>query len=350
MLYNITKYADLEKFNIEVIALLPNLGYKDEMEKNNITVYNMNIKKHPIKTIHFIISELKGADTLFCWMYASNFIGYICGKKAKVKKINMGIRQSNIGKDVFKLSTRILNKIGSKLSYSKYITNVIYNGEKAKNVHENIGYDKTKSKTIINGCETSIYKYIEGSREKILKEVLNLKNETIWIVSATRYNKIKDIPTFINAISKVKNSNSNIQVLMCGNGFTNENKELTDLINSKELIINKDIFLMGLVNNLPEIFSACDLYVLHSAGEAFPNTLLEAMSCEIECVSTDAGDSAKIHPNKNNIVPIRDSDALANKIIKVIKNNNKDRHPEYREVVEQNYSIEKVVKNYENYY
>lgn len=349
MLYNITKYADLEKFDIKVITLLPDFGYQNEMEKNGISVYQMNIKKYPIKTINSIISILKETDTLFCWMYASNFIGYICGKKAKVKKINMGIRQSNIGKDVFKLSTRILNKIGARLSYSKYITNVIYNGERAKAVHENIGYDKSKSKVIINGCEITKYKYIKGSREKLLQEIKELKPETIWIVSATRYNKLKDIPTFLSAMSKVKIKNGNIQILMCGNGFTEENKELLNLIEENKLIINKEIFLMGLVDNLPEMFSACDLYVLHSAGEAFPNTLLEAMSCEIECISTDAGDSAKIHPNKNNIVPIRNPQMLANKIIEIMDDNIK-RHPEYRRVVEEKYSIENVVKQYEQYY
>jgi len=278
-----------------------------------------------------------------------HLIGYFCGRTAKVKKINMGIRQSNIGKDVFKLSTRILNKLGAKLSYSKYITNVIYNGEKAKEVHENIGYDKTKSKVIINGCETTKFKYIEDAKKRVLQNIPLLKENTTWIISATRYNRIKDVPTFLNAIGKVKRVDNNVQVLMCGNGFEEKNEELLTLITKNDLKLNKDIFLLGLVNNLPELFSACDLYVLHSAGEAFPNTLLEAMACEIECVSTDAGDSKKIHPNKEHIVPIRDGEKLAQKICEVIQKNKKSRHPEYRKCVLENYSIENVVKIYEKY-
>lgn len=350
MLYNITKYADLKNYDITVISLLPLDTYRKELEKNSITVYVMNIKVHPIKTIKEIIKILKTTDTLFCWMYASNFIGYICGKSAKVKKINMGIRQSNIGKDVFKFSTRILNKIGAKLSHSKYITNVIYNGEKAKTVHEEIGYDKSKSYVIINGCELNKFHYIDNSKEKLLNSIPNLKKETNWIISATRYNKIKDIPNFIKSMDNVKDKMSDIQIFMCGNGFYKENKELITLINETKLKIDEDIFLMGLIDNLPEMFSACDLYVLHSAGEAFPNTLLEAMACEIECIATNAGDSEKIHPNKNNIVPIKNSEALSNKVLEVIKNNNKKRHPEYRKTVQEKYSIENVVKQYEKYY
>lgn len=350
MLHNITKYADLTKFDVSVISLLPMPGYKEEMEKHGIKVILMNIKKHPLRTMNQITNYLKDKDTLFCWMYASNFIGYLCGKKARIRKINMGIRQSNIGKDVFKISTRLLNRIGAKISYSKYITNVIYNGEKAKAVHEELGYDKNKSKVIINGCETDKFKYNPKAKKEMLKKNKNLRDDTTWIISATRYNKIKDIPNFVNSIGKVKKQIDSIQVFMCGNGFTRDNKELLELIDKNNLKIDKDIFLMGLVNNLPDMFSACDLYVLHSAGEAFPNTLLEAMSCEIECISTDAGDAAKILPNQNHIVPIGNTEKLSVKIIEVLKTNKKERHPEYREVIEQKFSISNVVKKYEIYY
>lgn len=350
MVYNIAKYANLEKFDIIVISLLPDEGYKEQMEKNGIKVYNLNIKKNPFHSMKKIVSILKQTDTLFCWMYYANLIGYFCGKKAKVSKINFGIRQSNINKDVMKWKTRLINRICAKLSNSKYITNIIYNGEKAKDVHERIGYNKEKSKIIINGCEISIFKYNKDSRKKMLQENNNLKDDCIWIMSATRYNKMKDIPNFLNSMKIVKEKHSSIQIFMCGNGFTQDNQELMNLINKNRFKLNQDVFLLGLVNNLPDIFSACDLYVLHSAGEAFPNTLIEAMSCEIECVSTDAGDVSKIYPNKNNIVPIQNTELLSKKICEVLEGDVKKRHPEYREVIKKKYSIENVVKLYESYY
>ena len=349
MLYNITKYADLNKFDISVISLLPLEGYKEEMNDNNIKVYIFDIKKHPIKAIYDIISILKEMDTLFCWMYASNFIGYFCGKFAKVKKINFGIRQSNIDKSVMKATTRAINKICSYLSYSKYVTNVIYNGEKAKSVHEKIGYNERKAKVIQNGCETTKFKYNPDAKNVLLKSNNKIKKDSKLIISATRYNKIKDVPNFVTAMGIVKKAYPNIQIFMCGNGFVESNKELLMLIEKNNLKINEDVFLMGLVDKLYDMFSACDLYVLHSAGEAFPNTLLEAMSCEIECVATNAGDTEKIFPKKDHIVRIGDSEQLAEKIYEILRGKIK-RHPEYRRVVKENYSIEKVVKEYESYY
>lgn len=350
MLYNILKYADLDKFNISVISLLPLDSYKKELEENGITVYILNIKKHPIYTLKTIISILKKADTLFCWMYASNLVGYICGRIVKVKKINFGIRHSDIDKSMMKFSARIVNKLGAILSHSKYITNVIYNGEKAKQVHEEIGYDSKKSEVIINGCDTEKFNYNPFARQQLLKQNSNLKDDFIWIVSATRYHKIKDIPNFIRAIAIIKKNLNQVQVFMCGNGLTEENKELVQLIKENGLILNRDIFLLGLINNLPDIFSACDLYVLHSAAEAFPNTLLEAMACKVECVATNAGDVEKIHPNKNNVVPIGDTDKLSQKILEIIKQKRPIKRADYREVVIKQYSIKNVVKNYELYY
>ena len=350
MLYNITKYADLNKFEISVISLLPLDDYKEELEKNGMKVIVMNVKKHPFKTIRNIINILKQTDTLFCWMYASNLVGYICGRLSKVSIINFGIRHSDVGKDMMKLSGRIVNKLGAWCSHSKYVTNVIYNGEKAKKVHEQLGYDTKKSKVIINGCDTEKFKYDKEARKRILKEDSHLKNDAIWIISATRYHKIKNIPVFLETIKLVKKQIDNIQVFMCGKGLDENNQELVECIQKNQLVLNQDIFLKGLVNNLPELFSACDLYVLHSGAEAFPNTLLEAMACEIECVATNAGDVEKIHPNKNNIVPVGEVDSLSKKIIEVIRVNNKNRHPEYRNVVQQKFSIRNVVKNYERYY
>lgn len=350
MLYNITKYADLSAYDVKVISLLPIDGYKEKIENSGVDVYILDIKKHPFHTIKECIKIFKKTDTLFCWMYASNLVGYLCGRIARVKKINLGIRHSDVGKDMMKLPARITNKLGAFCSHSKYVTNVIYNGEKAKNVHEEIGYSKKKSKVIKNGCEIDYYKYCPEARKMLLEQKKALRDDATWIISATRYNKIKDVPNFLNTMGNIKKKYKNIQIFMCGNGFKEENEELIQLIQNNDLKLEEDIFLMGLVQNLPEMFSACDLYVLHSAAEAFPNTLLEAMACEIECVCTNAGDVTKIFPDKTHIVPVQDTEKLTKVVRDVLEKGKPMKRPEYRKIVEENYSISNVVKEYEFYY
>ena len=305
------------------------------------------MKKKPLKSLKLIINTLKNKDTLSCWMYSSNFVGYICGKIAKVRKINFGIRHSSINKKIDKRLTICLNKIGARMSYK--VDNVIYNGILAKENHEKIGYDKTKSIVIENGCDIEFYQYNKKAKEILEKQILGLNKNYIWIISACRYNKIKDIPTFLKAIKMVKKQYSNIQVIMCGIGIEESNVKLVQEINRENLVVGQDIFLEGLVKNLPDYFSACDIYVLHSASEAFPNTLIEAMSCEIECITTKVGDVDNIFPNKEHVIEPQNFEELANKLLDIVKEKAVKRRKDYRELVIQKYSIQNVIKEYENY-
>ena len=60
--------------------------------------------------------------------------------------------------------------------------------------------------------------------------------------------------------------------------------------------------------------TALDLHILCSKKEAFPMVLLEAMSSGVPCLSTNVGDAKSIIGNKELIVEISDSYALASKI------------------------------------
>jgi len=101
------------------------------------------------------------------------------------------------------------------------------------------------------------------------------------------------------------------------------------------------------------MMAGCDLYVLHSAGEAFPNTLIQAMSCGCVCVATDVGDVRRILDDDELIVPAQNSEELSSVIERALEFNDEKKNGisnRNRDIVVRNYSIQEAVKKYEELY
>lgn len=348
-LYNLIKYQhDKQNIEYKVICLGLSHYYEEYIRRLGCEIAELNIKKHPFKTLRSLIKNIKGCDLLCCWMYNSNLIGYFAAKLAGVKKVVWFIRHADLDVENNKIKTLLINRICARRSKSKIVKTVVYNGFLSRSIHENCGYDKSKSHIVNNGCDTQKYRFIPEARQKVLKE-LNLSEKNYIMLSCSRYNAIKDIPTFLKSVAEVKKYNADAAGVMCGIDIEEENSELISEINKAGLKIGRDIFLLGLRNDLPELFSASDVYVLHSVGEAFPNTLIQAMSCRSMCVTTDVGDVRRIIDGEY-IVPVGDYKAIAEKICgfmnksKAELETNKERNAES---IAENFDITKIVLEYE---
>jgi glycosyltransferase involved in cell wall biosynthesis len=67
--------------------------------------------------------------------------------------------------------------------------------------------------------------------------------------------------------------------------------------------------------DIQDVMSSLDVLVSASSyGEAFPNVIAEALSCEVPCVATDVGDSAYVLGPGGLVVPPNDSTALTTAI------------------------------------
>jgi glycosyltransferase involved in cell wall biosynthesis len=62
-----------------------------------------------------------------------------------------------------------------------------------------------------------------------------------------------------------------------------------------------------------------DVFCLSSCSEGFPNVIGEAMSIGIPCVSTNAGDAEILIGDAGFVVPVRDSERLADGLDRMLK-------------------------------
>lgn len=131
----------------------------------------------------------------------------------------------------------------------------------------------------------------------------------------------KDFPNLIRAFAKVRAVQEARLIIL---GWGPDRPELEALI--KELNLEDDVDLPGYVQNPYAYMAKASLFVLSSAWEGLPTVLIEAMALGTPVVSTDceSGPSEILAGGKyGHLVPVGDSQALADAILQVLSGNSK---------------------------
>lgn len=140
------------------------------------------------------------------------------------------------------------------------------------------------------------------------------------IVTVGRLHSQKNPFLLLDAFSKIALKYPQVTLDYYGDGILHD--ELEEKINSLEL--EKRVTLHPSRKDIFDCIRTARLFVLTSDYEGMPNALMEAMSLGLPCISTDCrpgGARTLIENGKNGIiVPVRDSDALAEKISYLLDN------------------------------
>jgi len=201
---------------------------------------------------------------------------------------------------------------------------VIHNGIKVVNITPRMREQKRKELGFCNrkpivGCVGNL-REVKGHRYLILasKIILNKFPEAIFILA--------------------------------GDGeLKGELEELTE----REGIKEKFLFL-GKRNDILELMSIFDIFVLPSLSEGLCNALLEAMATELPVVATNAGGNPEVVVDgvTGFLVPPKNPYKMAEAIVKILQNPElaKQMGKAGRKRVEEKFSLERMVREYERVY
>lgn len=145
--------------------------------------------------------------------------------------------------------------------------------------------------------------------------------EAVRIVTVANITPVKGIELLVD-VCEILSKNCIAYSLHIAGSIHASQRNYFDSIQAsiKEQGVSESVYFHGRKNNIGEILKAADIYVCSSVAEASPMSVWEAMSMECAIVSTDVGDVSLYIQNGYNgfIVPVGDSQAMADAIIKLV--------------------------------
>lgn len=347
-IYKLVTNINEEKYNFVIICLYE-LGTIGEMllkRNGNITIYH-NVMKNRIDLIGILklirIMKKENADILYISLAPLTlFWGIFSAKLTGIKAFVARSQTTNTSgsfrklKIVNRLTLNCVNKIiAQAYSHKEYLVN-----------RENI--DPEKVIVIYNGVE--IDRFSKPVDEVRLKQAIGISLGMPVVGIVGNLSPRKGHMTFLKAARKVIESFPDVLFLIVGDGIERKNLERM----SRELSIQEKVLFLGSINDISHIVPLIDIAVLSSrpVGETFSNAILEYMAASKPVVATNVGSLAEqvVDGETGYLVPHDDYNALSESILRLLKDSNMAcaMGKAGREMVEEKFTIQKMVKKYES--
>lgn len=349
----------VEKYECYLIIMENKISYELDKRINIIRLDEKSNQNGIVKLLRLPIISYKlsrvikkhNFSQITSFLYRSNYVNilakYLCTHRAVISE---RIAPSSMYED---------NSISSKIS--RFLIKNLYNkADKIVSVSKAIENDLIESfgvninqKVIYNPYD--IEKIKQLSKEDVSYEIDRNKS----IITVGSLGQRKNHILLINAFSKLDDKEYKLYIL----GKGEEESNLKNLVN--ELELNERVVFLGFDNNPYKYLSKCEIFILASNSEGFPNVLAEAMVCKCSVISTDclSGPREILSPDTDVSFLLKDKIELAEYgILTPIKNIDKlqeamnliiddeSLRKKYQDKAKQrvnDFRIDKIIKQYE---
>lgn len=339
-LYNLVKHGSQFMPRSVVISLTGTGYYSSLLRDAGVQVYELNLK-----SVSGILQFLKLQTSLkhkniriiHGWMYHGNLVAWYLKRLLNGNiHVYWNIRQSLDDPGAISKSGRLANFFCLKLSSG--IDAVIYNSHRGKKTHEELGYDRSKSRVIFNGFDINCFRPNRHTSFSMRKKCgLSEQNYVIGFIG--RDDPSKNIPMLISAFQRAAKLRPNLALVCIGN-ISEQRFHSCQGLN----VIN-----VGTQDNIEEWIRIFDVLCLPSKWEGFSNVVGEAMSSAVPCIVSDVGDSANIVSDCGWVLPRNDESALVEKLIEVAAlplSRLREIGLNARKRIVANYSIDRMIEAY----
>jgi len=265
--------------------------------------------------------------------------GSIAARFCNIKSVIVAI--SGLGSVFLPVSKK--DKV--RLFFVKLLYKIALSGNFISLIFQN-NSDIDEFKTFTNIVDDRIY-LIEGSGVNLSEfQYIQEQNKVCTILMASRFIRDKGIYEYISAARRIIRRIPNARFLLVGDIYPNN---LSSISNEELIELKKSDFIdiKNFTKDIRKYLYEANIVCLPSYREGMPKFLIEAASCGRAVVTTDTPGcrDVVIHNETGLLVPVKDSESLANAIEFLILN------PEIRKLMgkkgrmraEKYFSIQRVV-------
>jgi len=167
-------------------------------------------------------------------------------------------------------------------------------------------------------------------------------------VMVARFQTQKDHQTLFQALKRLKNDDVIIDLI--GDGPLEEKYKKQ----AEELGLSNIIKFNGSSENVSDFLNSSDFFLLISNYEGLPLSICEALSCGLPIIASDVGGVRELIQDEESgfLIPKGDSVRLTERITQLMTDQNKLNEMSIcaRKNFEKNFTVDKMIKETENYY
>lgn len=188
----------------------------------------------------------------------------------------------------------------------------------------------------------------QKSNKSHFKKAICPEGEKV-VVHVSNFRKVKRVPEVITVFSRILESGIEAKLLLVGDGPDRQKAEQQ----CRDLGICDQVRFLGKLDQVEEVLSIADLFLIPSGSETFGLAALEAMSCSVPVISSNIGGlpEVNIHGETGYLCDLDDVDCMADYAVNILSNpdlhktmaNNARKHAE-------KFNQDDIVGEYERFY
>lgn len=196
----------------------------------------------------------------------------------------------------------------------------------AKQAHKIKSLYGCDSKVIFNGIRVKDMGGDVISRKKYYMDLFSLPEASQIVLSVGRLSPEKDQISLLKAFNLISREDCHLLILGGSRGVKQYEKNIKNLKISLPKNIRDRIHFLGERQDVPELMSISDVFILSSVNEGMPITILEAMAYKVPIVSTDVGNVSEILDEQNAVIVQSNNPEMLADGLRALLNNPQKKH------------------------